>query len=99
MSSIRWSPEAADDLERIYRRIETDNPAVALGVVQTIYDAATTLQTFPERGRLSRRSGAREIVFSPALPYILSLPSDWPARRNLPNLARGPGLALERPRQ
>ena len=71
MSSIRWSPEAADDLERIYRRIETDNPAVALGVVQTIYDAATTLQTFPERGRLSRRSGAREIVFSPALPYIL----------------------------
>ena len=42
MSSIRWSPEAADDLERIYRRIETDNPAVALGVVQTIYDAATT---------------------------------------------------------
>jgi addiction module RelE/StbE family toxin len=71
MSSIRWSPEAADDLERIYRRIETDNPAAALRVVQTIYDAATTLQTFPERGRLSRRSGAREIVFSPPLPYIL----------------------------
>jgi len=71
MRSIRWSPEAADDLERIYRRIETDSPAAALRVVHTIYDAATTLQTFPERGRLSRRSGAREIVFSPALPYIL----------------------------
>lgn len=71
MRSIRWSPEAGDDLERIYRRIEADNPAAALRVVQTIYDAATTLQTFPERGRLSRRSGAREIVFSPALPYIL----------------------------
>ena len=71
MPSTRWSPEAADDLERIYRRIEADNPAAALRVVQTIYDAATTLHTFPERGRLSRRSGAREIVFSPPLPYIL----------------------------
>ena len=71
MPSIRWSPEAADDLERIYRRPEADNPAAALRVVQTIYDAATTLETFPERGRLSRRSGAREIAFSPPLPYIL----------------------------
>jgi addiction module RelE/StbE family toxin len=71
MASIRWSPEAVDDLERIYRRIETDNPAAALRVVQTIYDVAATLQTFPGRGRLSRRSGAREIVFSPTLPYIL----------------------------
>ena len=62
MPSIRWSPEAADDLKRIYRRIEIDNPAAALRVVRTIYETATTLQTFPERGRLSRRSGAREIV-------------------------------------
>jgi plasmid stabilization system protein ParE len=39
-------------------------------VVQALYDAASTLQTFPERGRISRRRGARELLFSP-WPYIL----------------------------
>jgi toxin ParE1/3/4 len=70
MYSIHWAPKAANDLERIFRRIEIDNPDAALRVVRTIHAAAATLETFPERGRVSRRLGARELVFSP-WPYIL----------------------------
>jgi addiction module RelE/StbE family toxin len=70
MYSIRWAPKATNDLTRIFQHIEKSNPDAAQRVAQTIYDAATSLQTFPERGRISRRPGARELVFSP-WPYIL----------------------------
>jgi toxin ParE1/3/4 len=70
MPAVRWAPKAADDLERIFRYLEKSNPAAALRVVQSIYEAAHSLQTFPERGRLSRRPGARELVCAP-WPYIL----------------------------
>jgi plasmid stabilization system protein ParE len=33
---VRWSTPAADDLERILRRIEKDNPTAAREVVETI---------------------------------------------------------------
>ena len=67
---IRWAPTALDDLERIHRYLEQSNPAAALRVVQTIYEAASSLETFPTRGRVSRHPGARELVFPP-WPYIL----------------------------
>jgi toxin ParE1/3/4 len=70
MPAVRWAPKAADDLERIFRYLEKSNPAAALRVVESIYEAATSLQTFPERGRASRRPGARELVCTP-WPYIL----------------------------
>jgi plasmid stabilization system protein ParE len=65
MPAVRWAPRAVDDLERIFRYLEQSNPAAARRVVQSIYDAASSLQTFPERGRLSRRPGARELVCAP----------------------------------
>ena len=70
MHTIRWSPEAAADLERIVRRIQQENPDAARRVARAIYDGATSLQTFPERGRLGRRPGSRELIFLP-WPYIL----------------------------
>jgi plasmid stabilization system protein ParE len=36
--NIRWSPEAADDLQRICERIEIDNPDAANRVAKTIYE-------------------------------------------------------------
>jgi toxin ParE1/3/4 len=66
---IRWSPEAAGDLERIYRRIQQDNPAAARHVIQTLYEECKALKSFPSRGRLGREPGSRELIFSP-LPYI-----------------------------
>ena len=66
---IRWSAEAAEDLERIGLHIGNNNPPAARRVVRTIYDGVSALETFPERGRIGRLAGSRELVFS-GLPYI-----------------------------
>jgi addiction module RelE/StbE family toxin len=66
---IRWSPEAADDLERIVRHIQKDKPAAAREVADIIYRAVTSLKDSPLRGRIGRIAGSRELVFAP-LPYI-----------------------------
>ena len=66
---VRWSPEAADDLERICDRIERENPAAAQRVAEIIYERCGTLAEFSNRGRAGRIAGTRELVFAP-LPYI-----------------------------
>jgi addiction module RelE/StbE family toxin len=71
LTKIRWSPEAADDLERIAEHIRKSNPQVARRIVNTIYNGITTLKRFPNRGRGGRLEGTREIVFS-SLPYIVA---------------------------
>jgi toxin ParE1/3/4 len=68
--TVRWAPKAATDLERIFDYLIRSNPAAAIRVVETIYEAASSLQTFPERGRVSRRPGARELLCAP-WPYLL----------------------------
>jgi addiction module RelE/StbE family toxin len=65
---IRWSPEAADELERIVQHIQKDNPEAARTVAETIYEGASSLMTFPNRGRIGRHRGSRELIFE---PYIL----------------------------
>jgi len=67
---IRWSPEAAEDLERIVDRIKPTNPAAARRVAETIYRRCTDLEVFPNRGRAGRIVGTRELILAP-LPYIV----------------------------
>ena len=67
---VRLSPEAFEDLERIFKRIQKDNLAAAHEVIQTIYDGCTALKSFPNRGRIGRIKGRRELVFPP-LPFIV----------------------------
>lgn len=62
---IRWSPHAAADLEHIVRHIHDDNPAAARRVATEIYEGASSLATFPNRGRSGKRAGSRELVFPP----------------------------------
>jgi toxin ParE1/3/4 len=62
---VRWSTLAAEDLERIFRRIEKDNPSAAREIVKAIYDGCGALRDFPHRGRPGRINGRRELVFSP----------------------------------
>jgi toxin ParE1/3/4 len=67
---IRWSAPAADDLERICRWIDRDNPEAARRVAAIIYNGIGQLEDFPALGRASGRlAGRRELVFPP-LPYI-----------------------------
>jgi plasmid stabilization system protein ParE len=35
---VRWSKLAVEDLERIFRRIEKDNPTAARNTVKAIYE-------------------------------------------------------------
>jgi len=67
---VRWSPEAADDLEQIVRRIDRDNPSAARETAERIYEAIGSLRTSPGRGRAGRIQGTRELVLAP-LPWIV----------------------------
>jgi toxin ParE1/3/4 len=70
LTEIRWSLEAADDLQHIVNRIRRDNPKAARQVAEIIYSRCASLENFPDRGRIGRIAGTRELVFAP-LPYIV----------------------------
>jgi len=44
---VRWSSQAAEDLERICEWIHRDRPEAARRVAQTIYDGCERLRNFP----------------------------------------------------
>ncbi len=67
---LRWTEEAADDLERIADYLLNHTPDRAPELVRAVYDAPSALLTFPNRGRLGKKEGTRELVLSP-LPYIV----------------------------
>ena len=67
---VRWSLDAAQDLERIFTRINTESPDAAQRVVKSIYDRASALRIFPRGGRSGRIEGTRELPLPP-LPFII----------------------------
>ena len=66
---IRWTPEAANDLEQIARHILRDNPSAARSVVRTVTEGIERLTQFPNLGRSGQVPNTRELVFS-SLPYL-----------------------------
>jgi len=68
--NVRWAPRAADDLERIVRYIQQDDPEAAYRVAQVIYERAEGLRILPKRGRPGRVEGTRELIL-PSLPFII----------------------------
>jgi toxin ParE1/3/4 len=67
---IRWSPDAAADLDGIVDYIRLDNPTAAKRVGKSIYDRLTVLRDFPYSGRVGRVEGTRELPLPP-LPFIV----------------------------
>jgi len=67
---IRWSPAAVEDLLRIIEYIRQENAAAAEGVAKTIYESASTLKSFPNKGRAGRVEGTREPPLPP-LPFVV----------------------------
>ncbi|MEM8497174.1 MAG: type II toxin-antitoxin system RelE/ParE family toxin [Pseudomonadota bacterium] len=51
MLSIRWLPDALDDLKRLYAFIEPHSPIAASRAVDTLINSAESLAEFPEKGR------------------------------------------------
>lgn len=68
MTPIRWTTEAADQLEAIVSHIREDNPEIARVVAQAILDRVAKLESFPAIGRPGERKGTRELI-SP--PYVI----------------------------
>ncbi len=66
---VRWTIDAANDLEQIARYVQRDNPLAARELVHKITSGIASLGEFPNRGRTGRVDGTREMVF-PSLPYI-----------------------------
>jgi toxin ParE1/3/4 len=66
---VRWTTDAADDLERICDYIAQSRPDSARRVAQSVVERIATLETFPHLGRPGRVQGTREIAFPP-LPFV-----------------------------
>jgi len=66
---VRWTTDAADDLERICDYIAQSRPDSARRVAQSVIERIGTLETFPHLGRPGRVQGTREITFPP-LPFV-----------------------------
>ncbi len=67
---LRWTQEAAADLEHITDYLFQNAPERAAEVVRGIYNAPAALLTFPHRGRAGKKEGTRELVLS-SLPFIV----------------------------
>ena len=65
MSRVRWTVDAANDLQHIVARIREDNRTAARNVAKTIYDGCRKLRDFPNRGRIGLAPDTRELVFAP----------------------------------
>jgi plasmid stabilization system protein ParE len=62
---VRWTTDAADDLERICDYIAESRPDSARRVAQSVVERIGTLETFPRLGRPGRVQGTREIALPP----------------------------------
>ena len=66
---VTWSPEAIDDIERIYGHLVELNPAAAARIAAELLVGADSLVMFPHRGRPGLLPGRRELVA--IRPYVL----------------------------
>jgi addiction module RelE/StbE family toxin len=68
-AQIRWTSDAANDLEQILRHILLDRPGAASEVIQTVTESIGRLGAFPYLGRTGQVPGTRELVIT-SLPYV-----------------------------
>lgn len=68
MRQIRWTTEAADQLEATVQYIQQENPTAAWNTAQAILDRIEQLATFPGLGRPGEVNGTRELVSG---PYVI----------------------------
>lgn len=69
-TELRWTKEAAPDLENIANYLFQNTPERAAELVREIYNVPAALLTFPYRSRVGRKEGTRELVLWP-LPNIV----------------------------
>jgi toxin ParE1/3/4 len=67
---LRWTLEAANDLESISDYLLEQHPQLAQPTVRRIYAEIKELSRFPVRGRIGRELGTRELILT-GLPYVV----------------------------
>ena len=68
MTEVRWTTQAADDLQAIYDFIARDSPQYAQLIVEGILSAVDSLEQFPRLGRTvpeRHRGELRELIKPP----------------------------------
>ena len=68
MTEVRWTTQAADDLQAIYDFIARDSPQYAHMIVVAILEAVDRLEQFPLLGRTvpeRQRGNLRELIRPP----------------------------------
>ncbi len=63
MASVKWLPEALDDIERLYAFLNSKNPQAAKALAQLILEGAQMLRTSPRIGRLMSNDTQRRELF------------------------------------
>ncbi|HVP46435.1 MAG TPA: type II toxin-antitoxin system RelE/ParE family toxin, partial [Bryobacteraceae bacterium] len=66
---IRWTPAAAADLEHINKYLKARHPHYRQPTMRKLYEGVRSLKEWPNRGRVGREDGTRELLFPP-LPYV-----------------------------
>jgi plasmid stabilization system protein ParE len=66
---VRWTLDAANDLEEIHSYLAATRPELMRSTVLHLYTELTNLRKFPLIGRKAIRPGLRELFFWP-LPYV-----------------------------
>jgi addiction module RelE/StbE family toxin len=69
VTRIRWTTDAANQLEGIVKHIQEDNPDAARKTARAILDRIENLEVFPNLGRPGEDvEGTRELVCP---PYVI----------------------------
>jgi toxin ParE1/3/4 len=66
---LRWTLQAAEDLEAIKTFIGRDSPAYARQVAEELYEAAASILPFPDIGRVVPERGEPQIREIQRPPY------------------------------
>ena len=59
---VIWSPTALRQIEQIHDYIARDNPAAAIKMAELLYEAGSSLDTLPHRGRPVPGTRMRELI-------------------------------------
>ena len=70
---LRWTEDAATDLEQIADYLFEQTSAHALRIALQIYEAPEILTQFPLCGRLGRKPGTRELVVSEDMIHVVRI--------------------------
>lgn len=73
---VRWTPAARQDRAEIFDYIAADSPSAAARIDQLFSDAASSLSSFPKRGRAGMVAGTRELIPHESYRLVYDLEAD-----------------------